>query len=375
MDRRALILPRGLLLGLALLLAPAVAWAQVEPPFTRHFFRLPASFDGQVLALEAMEIRPRGAGPFPLAVIAHGTPATTGQRQQYTVEQYGTVATELARHGFAAVVVMRRGFGASEGGFAETTGPCGQSRYVEAGLESARDLHETVRLMTTQPHVDARRVVMLGQSAGGFAALALGAQMASGLAPPGLAAIVNFAGGRGRFADRNAVCEPDKLVAAVAQFGRANKVASLWIYAENDLSFPPELARAMFQAYRAGGVPAELAMLPPFRDDGHRLFVDGVERWRPVLDRFLRRLGLPSSPPRVLPAAPAGLSERGKAAFHAYIAAPQPNKSFALGPRGAFAWRADAQPIDGIRQEALALCLQHDPGCAVVSEVVELGGD
>ena len=34
-----------------------------------------------------------------------------------------------------------------------------------------------------------------------------------------------------------------------------------------------------------------------------------------------------------------------------------------------------AQPIDGIRQEALALCLQHDPGCAVVSEVVELGGD
>ena len=48
---------------------------------------------------------------------------------------------------------------------------------------------------------------------------------------------------------------------------------------------------------------------------------------------------------------------------------------FALGPRGAFAWRADAQPIDGIRQEALTLCLQHDPGCAVVSEVVELGGD
>lgn len=366
MGRRSL---RLLLLAL-LLLAPSLARAQGEPPLLRHFFRLPAMFDGQVLALEAMEIRPRGMGPFPLAVIAHGTPATTGQRQRYTVEQYGTVATELARHGFAAVVVMRRGFGASEGGFAETTGPCGQSRYVEAGMESARDLHETVRAMAAQPHVDARRVVVLGQSAGGFAALALGAQP-----PPGLAAIVNFAGGRGRFADRNAVCEPDKLVAAVAQFGRATRIAALWIYAENDLSFPPELARAMFQAYRAGGAAAELAMLPPFRDDGHRLFVDGVERWRPVLDGFLRRLGLPASPLRALPAPPDGLSERGMAAFRAYVSAPQPNKSFALGPRGAFAWRADAQPIDGIRQEALALCLQHDPGCAVVSEVVELGGD
>lgn len=369
MDRLAVTSLTRAVLG-ALLLASTVAAAQAEPPLQRHFFRLPASFDGQLLALEAMEIRPRGPGPFPLAVIAHGTPATTGQRQRYTVEQYGTVAAELARHGFAAVVVMRRGFGASEGSFAESTGPCGQSRYAEAGLESARDLHEAVRAMATQAHVDPRRIVAVGQSAGGFAALALGTRP-----PPGLAAIVNFAGGRGRFADRNAVCEPDKLVAAIAQFGRATRVQSLWIYAENDHSFPPDLARAMFQAYRAGGAPAELVMLPPFRDDGHRLFVDGVERWRPVLDGMLHRLGMPATPPRAVPASPPGLTEHAKAAFRAYASAPQPNKSFALGPRGAFAWRADAQPIDGIRQEALALCLQHDPGCAVVSEVVELGGD
>lgn len=372
MDRRSLSL---LFLGLLLLAAPSLALAQAEPPLTRHFFRLPAMFDGQVLALEAMEIRPRGSGPFPLAVIAHGTPAMPAQRQQYTVEQYGTVAAELARHGFVAVAVMRRGFGASEGGFAEASGACGQSRYAEAGLESARDLAETVRAMAAQPYVDARRVVAVGQSAGGFAALALASLAASGLAPPGLAAVVNFAGGRGRYPDRNAVCEPEKLVAALAQFGRATRVASLWIYAENDQSFAPELARAMYQAYRGGGAPAELAMQPPFRDDGHRLFMDGVDRWRPVLDRFLRRLGLPAGPAQPVPAPPAGLSERARGAFQAYATAPQPNKSFALGPRGAFAWRADAQPIDGIRQEALTLCLQHDPGCKVVSEVVELGGD
>ncbi len=366
MGRRSL---RLLLLAL-LVASPSLAQAQAEPPLTRQFFRLPAMFDGQVLALEAMEIRPRGPGPFPLAIIAHGTPAMPAQRQRYTVEQYGTVASELARHGFVAVAVMRRGFGASEGSFAETTGPCGQSRYAEAGLESARDLAETLRIMATQPYVDARRAIVVGQSAGGFAALALAAQV-----PPGLAAVINFAGGRGRYPDRNAVCEPEKLVAAMAQFGRATRVASLWIYAENDQSFPPDLARALHQAYRAGGAPAELAMQPPFRDDGHRLFLEGVERWRPVLDRFLQRLGMPAGPAQPVPAPPSGLAERARAAFQAYASAPQPNKSFALGPRGAFAWRADAQPIDGIRQEALTLCLQHDPGCKIVSEVVELSAD
>lgn len=346
----------------------ASAPAQNGPaPLLRSFFRLPVAFDGQVLALEAMEIRPRATGVYPLVVIAHGTPGQQAQRQQYTVDQYATVAADLARRGFVALAFLRRGYGSSEGRFAESNGACGHSRYVEAGVESARDLAGAIGFMKRQPHVDPQRVVVLGQSAGGFAALALAAA-----APPGLVGVVNFAGGRGHFSDRNAICEPEKLVAAVGQFGRSARTPSLWIYAENDRLFPPALARRMHAAYVATGTPAAFVLTPAFRDDGHRLFIAGIDAWRGQVDDFLRRLGLPTSPPRRQVAPPAGLTEQAYKAFAAYLEAPQPNKAFALGRGSAFGWRADALPIDTVRREAMDMCQRSGQDCWVADEAAEL---
>jgi dienelactone hydrolase len=359
----------GLMLASPLFVSPALA-QDGPPPLQRSFFRLPAQFDGAVLALEAMEIRPRGAGPFPLALIAHGTPGLQAQRQQYSVDQYATVAADLARRGFAALALLRRGYGSSEGSFAESNGACGRSRYVEAGMESARDLAAAIGFMGMQRHIDRDRVVVIGQSAGGFAALALGASP-----PPGLVGVIDFAGGRGHFSERNAVCEPEKLVAAVGRFGRTARVPSLWIYAENDRSFPPALARAMHAAYVAGGAPAAFLLTGAFRDDGHRLFIAGIDEWRTPVDDFLRRLGLPTSPPRQPLVPPSGLAEQARKAFAAYGDAPQPNKAFALGPGSAFGWRADAQPIDAVRREALAMCQRSGQRCWVMHEAAELGDE
>lgn len=355
-------------LGLVCLAAPALAQPpDGPPPMIRHFFRLPALFEGKPTSLEAMEIRPRGPGPFPLAVIAHGTPASSTMRQAYTVEQYTVVAIEFARRGFAVTAFMRRGYGASQGGYAENTGPCGQSRYVEAGMESARDLAEAIRVMGAQPHVDPRRVLVVGQSAGGFAALALAAQP-----PQGLVGVISFAGGRGYFPQRNAVCEPEKLVQALGQFGRTARVPSLWIFAENDHSFPPDLARAMAAAYRSGGGAAELSMLGSFGADGHLIFTQGIDLWRPPVDAFLKRLGLPVLPPPPPLRLPGNLTDRARNAFLAYAAAAQPNKVFALGDNGAFAWRADILPIESVRTEAMGLCQRHEMFCTVASEVIGL---
>lgn len=353
-------------LALAAICAPPPGWADPIPaPIARSFFRLPAAFDGRVMTLEAMELRPRLPGPFPLAIIAHGTPGTEDKRRQYKVETFTPQAIEFARRGFVAVAFLRRGYGTSDGGYAESNGACGHMNYLGAGVESARDISAAVRAVSDRPYIDRGRVLVVGQSAGGFAALAL-----TKSPPPGVVGIVNFAGGRGHFVERNAVCEPEKLVAAVGQFGRGAGSPTLWIYAENDKSFGPGLARQMLNAYLAGGGRADMVMAPPFGEDGHYLFALGLAEWRAPVDEFLRRMRLPTMLPEPRPVPPPEIRGKAEDAFRKYAASLLPNKAFAASPRvGAFAWKAGAPSIGAARIEALTLCQQRNVACEIVHEV------
>lgn len=83
---------------------------------------------------------------------------------------------------------------------------------------------------------------MVGQSAGGWAAMAL-----SSVNPPQVKAVIIFAAGRGgRVGGKpNNNCAPDRLVEATADFGRTSRVPMLWIYIENDTFFGPELSKRM----------------------------------------------------------------------------------------------------------------------------------
>ena len=113
---------------------------------------------------------------------------------------------------------------------------------------------------------------------------------------PGLVAVVNFAGGRGSRGP-NDVCSPEALVRAMARYGAASHVPQLWIYAENDLFFGPELARRMHEAFVGSGGRAEFVRAPGFGRDGHRLFgAGGPGAWGSYVDPFLRSQGLPAAP-------------------------------------------------------------------------------
>lgn len=355
----------GLLLLLVALIGGPAAAQDAPAPLVRRFLQLPAVFDGMVLPLAAMEIRPRGPGPFPLVVLAHGTPGEESLRREYRVETYTTVAVEFARRGFVALAFLRRGYGVSAGDYAETSGPCGASRYVESGLETARDLGEAIRLMSELPYVDRRRALVVGQSAGGFGTLAL-----ARTAPPQVLGLVNFAGGRGHFRERNAVCEPEKLVAAMRTFGQGARLPSLWIYAENDALYRPELVRQMHQAFvNGGGASAELKLMPATVAEGHALFLADPVAWRAPVDAFLRRLGLPAMPRRAEPAPPRGLSERARNAFQAYARSPLPNKAFATTPDGAAVWKAGLPSVGVARADVLELCRRSGTTCTVLHAV------
>ena len=265
-------------------------------PLNETVIRIPMTVSRPVgvqrLTLEATLYRPSGPGPFPLVVLSHGTSRDPQQRLGGRV-RYDAQSWKFVSLGFAVVIPMRRGYGHSEGDYAEVEGLCANSNFYEAGLESARDLRATVEYVSALPGIDPQRLVLAGHSSGGFASLVLAGQ---GL--PGVRGVINFGGGRGSTERLN--CSPDKLIEACALAGRTTRVPTLWIYSQNDSYFPPRLAQEMSAAFRQAGGQVEFVMLPPFAEEGHYLFTDvrGLDRWTPAVNRFLNDLGFPGSMPR-----------------------------------------------------------------------------
>src|SRR5688572_5520597 len=179
---------RRILLAAALALCSALALA--APPLSKHDIvreplRLPVTLDdGQHFVLEAFVARPAAAGRFPLALLTHGTPRQAAQRQRMAAVQMSFQAEELARRGYVAVAVMRRGYGTSEGAWAESSGRCEAPDHERAARESARDLRAALRALSRRPEIDRERMIVIGQSAGGIGTVALAADP-----PPGLKAV------------------------------------------------------------------------------------------------------------------------------------------------------------------------------------------
>jgi dienelactone hydrolase len=324
--------------------------------------RIPAAYPGlfgeRALRLEALAVRPDDAAAHPLALLTHGAPRDESKRRSMTPQAMLPQAREFARRGFSAVIVMRRGYGESEGqcveGYAGSLG----AAYGEAGLKGAQDLRQAILYLRGLPWVDSGRVLAVGVSAGGFAITALTTDP-----PPGLVAAISFAGGRGSVSDDTVKDEP-ALIQAFATYGRDSRLPMLWVYAENDRYFRPGLSRQFFEAFAGRGGRAEFVLAPAFGKDGHALFsLRGIPVWTPIVDRFLAAHDLrlretPLDLPAAATPAPKGLSKGGRAAFKEYLSSP-PRKAFALSEDGAFGWRSGLRSEAEARKEALAGCRRH----------------
>jgi dienelactone hydrolase len=188
--------------------------------------------------------------------------------------------------GFVVIASMRRGYGETGGYWAEGSGRCPAVDYARAGLESARDIGATVEYAATLPFVRSQGMVLVGQSAGGWGAIAYNTTP-----HPRVTAIINMAGGRGGHQEftANSNCRPDLLAAAAGQLARGSTTPMLWVYSENDSFFAPALATAMYSAYTQNGGRADMQRAGPFDNDGHRLFfgTGGSQIWGPMVDRYL----------------------------------------------------------------------------------------
>jgi dienelactone hydrolase len=249
--------------------------------------RIPAPGAGKK-GLEAVMVRPNDPGPHPLALINHGAPRAGSDRRNMTPSDMLPQAREFARRGWTTVVLMRRGYGDSGGDYAEDAHSCGRSPdYYGSGVQSANDLRAAIAYLSKLPEVDPTRVISVGRSAGGFATVALTAKP-----PAGLVAAISFAGGRGSPAE-DQVCNQADLIDAFRRFGKTSRIPMLWVYAENDHFFSPQIAAEFYKAFTAAGGRAQFVSAGPFGSDGHRLFsLTGIPIWTSMVDAFLQNQNL-----------------------------------------------------------------------------------
>ena len=263
------------------------------PPLVEEVWGLPLP-----LPSIAYVVHPAGNGPFPLVIMNHGVAMDPKERSFFPLVEFREAAFWFARRGYFVVAPAGPGYGGVgmdmpergiHGVFFQKIGKCSNPNFRGAGLAVAGIDLATIKYLSGRKEVVADNIIVVGQSAGGWGSIALASQN-----PSMIKAVIVFAAGRGGRVDGkpNNNCNPDKLVAATAEFGRTARLPMLWIYTENDTYFGPDLSRRMHEAFVGAGGDAEYHLVGPFGNEGHGLIDarEGVPIWSPLVSRFLDRL-------------------------------------------------------------------------------------
>jgi dienelactone hydrolase len=318
--------------------------------------------------LQTTVFRPNGPGPFPLLIINHGK--EPGPPRDQARDRFFYMARAFIKRGYAVMVPMRQGFAGSTGRYQDHG-----CNMAANGYAQAKDIRDAIEYAREQEWVDEDRIVVVGQSYGGLASVALGTEEL-----PGVRGVVNFAGG---LRDDDPRCDwRAKLVEAFDEYGILNRTPTLWMYGANDSLFDPALAQRMFGAFQEGGGQGQLIRLPAFKRDAHGLLAsrDGEQQWWGPMQQFLEQIGMPTREIYAvndLPALPRStyakvddvtavpfLSESGRAAYRDYLGKLTP-RAFAVSASGAWCWAEEGEAPEA---RALAACSsKSDSPCQLYS--------
>ncbi len=252
------------------------------------------------------------------------------------------------------------------------------------GRDNAEDLRAVIEALGHRPDIDARRIVVAGQSFGGWTTMALGT-----MDIPGLRGLIGFSP-----ALRTSDCpgQDQAMISGARRLGQEAKYPSLWFYGDNDSVMPPATWHGVFGTYSSNAKRAELATVGRFMEDSHQLlsFPEGLPIWTPRVDAFLASIGLPSTMthPEYLPtptpppshfaaleeaSAVPWLTDKGRDAYRQFLTRHFP-RVFALSVTGTFVVTDGGfDPLS----RALELCRKSGLTCApyaIDDKVVWTGG-
>jgi pimeloyl-ACP methyl ester carboxylesterase len=329
------------LLALALLCGVARG-AEDEPdpnfppaPMHEQVLHLPGDPERPVELVVTL-FTPDGPGPFPLAVVNHGARgnAAAMPRNRTTMPAYYFLS-----RGYAVALPMMRGFSGSGGG--QTSYSCD---FAKMAVANGRDIEGVIAALSDNKRIDTRRVIVAGESFGGWNTLGLGA-----LQPENVRGLVNFGG-----VIHIDVC-PDAdgqvLVAAAGRLGAATRIPGLWFYG-NDDELGPDLRRRMHDAYVSEGARVEFVEVSPFLNSLPEIFTrpEVIPEWASKIDAFLKRISMPGREifPQYLPhpwpkpshfadlanfAAVPWIKDKGRLSYQHFLTMPYP-RAFVISPGG-----------------------------------------
>jgi dienelactone hydrolase len=235
---------------------------------------------GAVFKLEGSIARPAApSGKLPVALLVPGQ--ATASQMNLSAAQYPRMARDLAARGWLAAVVIRRGYGQSEGPKPAPVS-CESASLMQRLASDADDLEAVLAFLRRRPDADPGRAIAIGVAGAGASVVALSARN-----PPGLKAVVSISGGLR--AETNCPWAPP-LVEAFGEFGMKSRVPNLWMYAKNDSVFTADVTEKMHAKFLDGGGDVTFMMFEPVGKEGQTLFSDpsGHQQWLRQTDAFLR---------------------------------------------------------------------------------------
>lgn len=269
----------------ALLASPDDNWFSVGD---FEFLETDLIEDGNPIKLATVVYRPKGNGPFPLAIVHHGS---TGSGRFPTdfqwVWSHDWFADILNADGWLVAFPQRRGRGQSDGlydeGFAEdrTQGYSPKAAISLPGAERAlTDANAALSALRQRQDVDAGKALLAGMSRGGVVAI-----IQAGHDPRDFAGVINFVGGWVSEGWGDPEINPI-LFRRIGSFGGP----VLSIYGEDDSFYSVEHAKSNVAEMEAVGADSQLHVVKlPGHGDGHWAMYR-PPLWERAVSEFLAKI-------------------------------------------------------------------------------------
>ena len=262
-----------------------VAWTRGRS----EFLQTDLIEDGKPVALEAVIFRPQGPGPFPLAVINHGSTGRGANQRLFTETWFSVdLADFLNDRGWLVAFPQRRGRGKSGGLYDEGFPPiralgytCDADITLRGADRALGDIDAAISVLRRRPDVAPSAPILVGgQSRGGVLSVAY-----AGLHPERVAGVINFVGGWLGEGCWTASAVNHALFERGALYGRP----TIWLYGQNDSFYSIAHSRDNFAAFEKAGGKGKFLEFEAAVGQGHGL-IGRPKLWSGPIDLYLNSL-------------------------------------------------------------------------------------